>query len=329
MNSKISELDLVSVVDQNDVLPIVNGGITKKVKFSQLEQDLQSVTDKGATTTNSIIVETVFPNADAAISGISLSGEGVYGSSSETNGVHGVSISGAGVYGESNDGSGVYGISQNDTGVYGISTNSAGVYGESNDAYGVYGYSDNSIGVYGVSTNNISVYGNSETGVGLSAYSGTGIPIETYGNGNGTPSVEVNLGNTNKGLVIESGTSSIGNPIEVKKNGVLKFRVAQNGDVTTDVISANGDVLTLEAGATKIEINDLSGDITVEAGNFNLNCPISTSQISSGRYLIPALNTAPATATSPGALGEIRYTAGFIYVCIATNTWRRTALTAW
>jgi len=38
MNSKISELDLVSVVDQNDVLPIVNGGITKKVKVSQLSE---------------------------------------------------------------------------------------------------------------------------------------------------------------------------------------------------------------------------------------------------------------------------------------------------
>jgi hypothetical protein len=157
MDSKISELDLVSVVDQNDVLPIVNGGITKKVKVSQLVQDLQSVTDKGATTTDTV----------------------------------------------------------------------------------------------------------------------------TF------------------------------------------------GGIVTDNISSARDVLTLEAGPTKIEINDFSSDITVEAGNFNLNCPISTSQISSGIYLISALNTAPATATSPGALGEIRYTAGFIYVCIATNTWRRTALTSW
>jgi hypothetical protein len=315
MNSKISELDLVSIVDQNDVLPIVNGGITKKVKVSQLEQNLQSVTDKGSTTTNSITVETELGNA---INGISLSGEGVYGSSSETNGVHGVSQSGAGVHGESNDGAGVYGISQNNTGVYGISTNSAGVYGESNDAYGVYGYSDN-----------IGVYGNSETGVGLSAYSGTGIPIETYGNGNNTPSVEVNLGNTNRGLVVESGTSSTGNPIEVKKNGVLKFRVAQNGDVTTDVISANGDVLTLEAGPTKIEINNQDNEISITSDNLNVNCPISTTLVNANQYRLPTLNTAPATATSTGVEGEIRYTAGFIYVCIATNTWRRTALTAW
>ena len=36
MDKKISQLDLVTVVDQNDVLPIVNGGITKKIKVSQL-----------------------------------------------------------------------------------------------------------------------------------------------------------------------------------------------------------------------------------------------------------------------------------------------------
>jgi hypothetical protein len=47
------------------------------------------------------------------------------------------------------------------------------------------------------------------------------------------------------------------------------------------------------------------------------------------QYNVSALNTAPATATSTGTLGEIRVTAGFIYVCTATNTWVRTALTTW
>jgi hypothetical protein len=256
MDSKISELDLVSVVDQNDVLPIVNGGITKKVKVSQLEQDFQSVTDKGASTTNPIIVETI---DEDAISGVSYDETGVYGYSYLLNGVSGVS----------------------------------------------------------------------ELGTGISAGSILGIPIVTYGNGNNTPSIDVNLGNTNKGVVIESGTSSTGNPIEVKKNGVLKFKVAQNGDLNTDVISANGDILRLQVGANKIEINDLSSDINIESGSFNLNCPISTTLVNANQYIIPALNTAPATATSTGTLGEIRYTAGFIYVCIATNTWRRTALTSW
>jgi hypothetical protein len=266
MDSKISELDLVSVVDQNDVLPIVNGGITKKVKVSQLQQDLQSVTDKGSNTTNSITVETIDSTA-----------------------LSGISIDGAGIYGESSD----------------------------------------SIGVQGYSTSGTAVQGYSDIGNGVVAYSISGIPIETSGDGNNTPSVKVNLGNTNKGLVVESGTSSTGNPIEVKKNGITKFRVAQNGGITTDDISANGDILVLEAGATQIILDDTGSTVTVSGAELMVNQSISTPLVQAGQYKIPALNTAPATATSTGTLGEIRYTSGFIYVCIATNTWRRTALTSW
>ena len=45
-----------------------------------------------------------------------------------------------------------------------------------------------------------------------------------------------------------------------------------------------------------------------------------------GQYNVAALNTAPASASAAGTLGEIRYTADYIYVCTATNTWKRTAL---
>lgn len=44
------------------------------------------------------------------------------------------------------------------------------------------------------------------------------------------------------------------------------------------------------------------------------------------KYMLSALNTAPISATDTGTAGEIRITSGFIYVCIATNTWVRTAL---
>tara|TARA_R110000851_G_scaffold237164_1_gene389994 strand:- start:6678 stop:8348 length:1671 start_codon:yes stop_codon:yes gene_type:complete len=46
-------------------------------------------------------------------------------------------------------------------------------------------------------------------------------------------------------------------------------------------------------------------------------------------YKVSALNVAPATATSTGITGDIRYTSDFIYVCVATNTWKRTALSTW
>lgn len=47
------------------------------------------------------------------------------------------------------------------------------------------------------------------------------------------------------------------------------------------------------------------------------------------QYRLSALNTPPASATDTGTTGEIRITSTHIYVCIATNTWVRAALTTW
>ncbi len=49
-----------------------------------------------------------------------------------------------------------------------------------------------------------------------------------------------------------------------------------------------------------------------------------------GNYITPASGAiAPTTAASTGVAGEIRYDAENIYICIATNTWKRSPLTAW
>jgi len=55
----------------------------------------------------------------------------------------------------------------------------------------------------------------------------------------------------------------------------------------------------------------------------------STGTKTTGQMDIAALNTAPASAGAAGVLGEIRYTADYIYVCTATNTWKRTAISTW
>lgn len=47
------------------------------------------------------------------------------------------------------------------------------------------------------------------------------------------------------------------------------------------------------------------------------------------QFILRALNNAPASATATGTTGEIRIVNGFIYVCVATNTWQRAALTTW
>lgn len=42
-----------------------------------------------------------------------------------------------------------------------------------------------------------------------------------------------------------------------------------------------------------------------------------------------ASSSAPATATSTGRAGQVAYDASYIYVCTATNTWRRALLSSW
>lgn len=51
--------------------------------------------------------------------------------------------------------------------------------------------------------------------------------------------------------------------------------------------------------------------------------------VKSTQFRLSVLNTAPTSSTDTGVLGEIRITATYIYVCTATNTWVRTALTTW
>ena len=38
---------------------------------------------------------------------------------------------------------------------------------------------------------------------------------------------------------------------------------------------------------------------------------------------------APASATAAGTAGEIRVVAGFIYTCVAADTWQRVATATW
>ena len=72
----------------------------------------------------------------------------------------------------------------------------------------------------------------------------------------------------------------------------------------------NGNVLigTTTDGGYKLDVNG-----TARANQFQLS----------------ALNTAPASATATGTTGEIRIVNGFIYVCVATNTWQRAAISTW
>ncbi len=42
-----------------------------------------------------------------------------------------------------------------------------------------------------------------------------------------------------------------------------------------------------------------------------------------------SVGSAPSAANATGVAGTIRVASGFIYVCVATDTWQRVAIAAW
>lgn len=46
------------------------------------------------------------------------------------------------------------------------------------------------------------------------------------------------------------------------------------------------------------------------------------------RETFPNVVGVPATATSSGTAGQVAMDTGFLYVCVATNVWRRVAIAA-
>ena len=80
---------------------------------------------------------------------------------------------------------------------------------------------------------------------------------------------------------------------------------------------------TLSNAPITIGINSASvADINATESSWSI--PIKTTQ-----FKLSELNSAPASSTATGTVGEIRIDANYIYVCTAKNTWKRTALTTW
>jgi hypothetical protein len=118
------------------------------------------------------------------------------------------------------------------------------------------------------------------------------------------------------------------------------YGITRSGNVGIGVASATGVALDVFK-TTSIAINGTSTDgigiygtstdgigiIGVSTNNLGgsfggLGCRAT-------KFYVSTLNTAPANAGDTGTAGEIRFTADYIFFCVATNTWKRTAITTW
>ncbi|MDQ2718250.1 MAG: right-handed parallel beta-helix repeat-containing protein [Bacteroidota bacterium] len=183
------------------------------------------------------------------------------------------------------------------------------------------------VGVGGASiVNSVSMEFNSGAG-GTFRY-GTYVDANIVNNNTGTSGPYGNLNlvtNGSRRLVIGGGTQSGQNGVGVT-SPTAKWHIAA-GTATAGTaplkLTSGVNLTTPENGA--FEFDGTHFYATVGTTRYQLDN--QTSNVT--EYKLSALNTAPISSTDTGTLGEIRFTATYIYVCTATNTWIKTKMMAW
>jgi hypothetical protein len=107
--------------------------------------------------------------------------------------------------------------------------------------------------------------------------------------------------------------------------------------VAVNGLSNSGTAGLFEIGLANgkgVVIKMAEGPYTGDMMQFYVGTVMKASIDHNGNFKIPSLslttlNTAPANASASGTLGEIRWDANYMYVCVATNTWKRSAITTW
>jgi hypothetical protein len=138
----------------------------------------------------------------------------------------------------------------------------------------------------------------------------------------------------NNGVQVEIGTnytSSSGNTWVFDESGNTIF--------PTGVIhSSSGTGVKFTSGYDKSFQIETTTTSTSKLWNFtaqgNLTLPLGGDIInSSGNSIICNIpcptSSVPVTVTSTGTAGQLAYDSSHVYVCVATNTWRRASLSTW
>jgi hypothetical protein len=135
----------------------------------------------------------------------------------------------------------------------------------------------------------------------------------------------VGIGTTNPQELFHVNTGASGGQVlRMSTNGADTGYLYQN---TAAVILGTYSTrfLGFETNGTERARIDSSGRLLVGTSS---NSGGALFQVNDDRIRVGTAKT-PASASATGTAGEIAWDANYIYVCTATNTWKRTAITTW
>lgn len=108
--------------------------------------------------------------------------------------------------------------------------------------------------------------------------------------------------------------------LDTEKANVADLGTAAAADLGTDP----GEVPTNADLGTAAYV-----DTGTDAGDVPLNSDLGTASTLNAPADVPQWVAPPATASSTGTAGQLAMESGFLYVCIAADTWERVAIATW
>ncbi len=117
----------------------------------------------------------------------------------------------------------------------------------------------------------------------------------------------------------------------VQADVILK---SATGSATFKIESSSATKVSLSYDALLKTILDADSSLTIKTGSSTTALTLDSSQDATfaGEVFAPTLvigSGSPASATSTGTAGQIQFDSNYIYVCVATNTWKRVAISTW
>lgn len=174
---------------------------------------------------------------------------------------------------------------------------------------------------------------------------------------------ELSLSNSSTGnpvtFSLTGGDANISAVFLPKGTGSIQFGNTSRTESSLQIVGSTGRFLFGGSNGRELIIEDNSGNISnldvyagnwyavhditfatgkklaSASGNLLLEAPVSsfiqTTQpiYIDGDHIRIGTNKTPASASATGTTGQICWDASYVYVCVATNTWKRSAITTW
>lgn len=171
-----------------------------------------------------------------------------------------------------------------------------------------------------------------------------GFRASTYnlGTNSGSINIDLTLGDVQIVTIAANSNLTFSKWAPTGTGSSVEVIMAVTAEQTIGLPYTAGGTTGVIYGTTTIEGYSLTGTtsiITVPVGVTRLHFKFNSIDCGDTIEIVPvdrprqatqlAVSVAPASASATGIKGQIAYDSSYIYVCTATNTWKRTALTTW